>query len=147
MKDMVKWLAIGLGAYWVYENYFATPAAAATTPVVNSTPGSGAPATLPGFNSLAAIYTRMVQDAVANTAGSTAASISLTADGWNYYLARQSSITPAAPGDVFGATYQANPNALLTAAQYWAAMEPYLVTKGMSGLGLYRGMGRFYQRA
>ena len=70
----------------------------------------------------------------------------MTADGWNYYLARQSSITPAAPGDVFGAVYQANPNALLTAAQYWTVMEPYLVTQGMSGFGLYRGMGRFYAR-
>ena len=144
MKDMIKWLAIGLGAYWVYENYFATPAAAA--PVKTSTPGSGAPSTLPGFNSLASIYTRMVQDAVSNTPGATTGSIALTADGWNYYLARQSSITPAAPGDVFGAVYQANPNALLTAAQYWTVMEPYLVKQGMSGFGLYRGMGRFYAR-
>jgi hypothetical protein len=155
MKELIKWAAIGLGAYWVYETYFATPAAATTT-TTTTTPATTTPATTtpvttttpatPAFNSLAAIYTRMVADAVANVAGSTASTITLTADQWNFYLARQSSITPAAPGTVFGATYQANPSALMTPAQYWNVMEPYLVTQGMSGLGLYRGMGRFYQR-
>jgi hypothetical protein len=147
MKDAIKWLAIGLGAYWLYETYFATPAAATTT----TTPATTTPATTttttttPGFNSLASIYTRMVQDAVNNTAGSTTAGITLTADQWNFYLARQSSITPAAPGLVFGASYTTTPTALMTPAEYWAGMEPYLVAQGMSGLGLYRGMGKFYR--
>jgi hypothetical protein len=139
MKDFLKWGLIGLVGYWVYENFFATTTTtttgAATTPAVNT-----------GFDSLANIYLRMIQDAVNNTPGTTQATITLTADQWNYYLARQSSVTPAAPAAVFGATYTANPDATMTAAQYWAVMDPYLVTQGMSGLGLYRGMGRFYQR-
>lgn len=151
MKDLIKWAALGLGAYWVYEKFFATPASATTTAATTpaaTTPAATTPAaTTPAFNSLAAIYARTVADAVANTPGSTASTITLTADQWNFYLARQSTITsPPAPGDVFGASYQTNPNNLMTPAQYWAGMEPYLAAKGMTGVGLYRGMGRFYQR-
>ena len=143
MKDIIKWLAIGVGAYWVYETYFATPAVATTTPAT-TTPATTTPATMtpttttPAFNSLAAIYSRMVAAAPANAL--------LTADGWNVYLKSVSSVTPPAPESVFTFT-DANPRtATMTAAQYWSLMEPYLVTQGMSGLGLYRGMGRFYQR-
>ena len=137
MKDAIKWIAIGLGAYWVYETYFATPAAATTTPAT-TTPATTTPATTPDFNSLAAIYSRMVAAAPTNA--------SLTADGWNVYLKSVSSVTPPDPGSVFTFT-DANPRtATMTAAQYWSLMEPYLVTQGMSGLGLYRGMGSFYRR-
>ena len=133
MKDAIKWIAIGLGAYWLYESYFATPAAATTTPVT-TTPAT----TTPAFTSLAAIYSRMVAAAGVNA--------SLTADGWNVYLKSVSSVTPPDPGSVFTFT-DANPRtATMTAAQYWSLMEPYLVTQGMSGLGLYRGMGSFYRR-
>ena len=60
MKDAIKWIALGLGAYWVYEQFFATPAAATTTPAA-TTPAATTPAvTTPTFNSLAAIYGRMV---------------------------------------------------------------------------------------
>jgi hypothetical protein len=130
MKDAIKWIAIGLGAYWVYESYFATPA--------TTTPGTTAPSsTTPAFTSLAAIYSRMVAAAPANAL--------LTADQWNIYLAAQSSVTPPDPASVFTFT-DANPRtATMTAAQYWSKMEPYLVTQGMSGLGLYAGMGSFYQ--
>ncbi len=134
MKDAIKWIAIGLGAYWLYESYFATPAAATTTPAT-TTPAT----TTPAFTSLAAIYSRMVAAAGVNA--------SLTADGWNVYLKSVSSVTPPDPGSVFTFT-DANPRtATMTAAQYWSLMEPYLVTQGMSGLGLYRGMGSFYRRA
>jgi len=137
MKDAIKWIAIGLGAYWVYESYFATPAAATTTPAT-TTPATTTPATTPDFNSLAAIYSRMVAAAPTNA--------SLTADGWNVYLKSVSSVTPPDPGSVFTFT-DANPRtATMTAAQYWSLMEPYLVTQGMSGFGLYRGMGSFYRR-
>jgi hypothetical protein len=133
MKNAIKWIAIGLGAYWLYESYFATPAAATTTPVT-TTPAT----TTPAFTSLAAIYSRMVAAAPTNA--------SLTADGWNVYLKSVSAVTPPDPGSVFTFT-DANPRtATMTAAQYWSLMEPYLVTQGMSGLGLYRGMGRFYRR-
>ena len=133
MKGAIKWIAIGLGAYWLYESYFATPAAATTTPAT-TTPAT----TTPAFTSLAAIYSRMVAAAGVNA--------SLTADGWNVYLKSVSSVTPPDPGSVFTFT-DANPRtATMTAAQYWSLMEPYLVTQGMSGLGLYRGMGSFYRR-
>ena len=138
MKDAIKWIAIGLGAYWVYETYFASPAAATTTPAT-TTPATTTPATTtPAFTSLAAIYSRMVAAAPANA--------TLTADQWNVYLASVSSVTPPDPNSIWTFT-TANPRtATMTAAQYWSVMEPYLVTTGMSGLGLYRGMGSFYRR-
>jgi hypothetical protein len=134
MKDAIKWIAIGLGAYFVYEYFLATPATPATTPPATTPPA----ATTPAFTSLAAIYSRMVAAAPSNAA--------LTADGWNVYLKSVSSVTPPDPGSVFTFT-DANPRtATMTAAQYWSKMEPYLVTQGMSGMGLYRGMGSFYRR-
>jgi hypothetical protein len=135
MKDAIKWIAIGLGAYWVYESYFATPAAATPT---TTTPTTTTPTTTPdAFNSLAAIYARMVAAAPSNA---------LTPDQWAVYLKSVSAVTPPDPASVFTFT-DANPRtATMTAAQYWSVMEPYLVTQGMSGLGLYRGMGRFYRR-
>ncbi len=143
MKDVLKYGLIALVGYYIYETFFATPATTVTTtPAATTTQ----PAVNTGFDSLAAIYTRMIQDAVNNTPGATTANIVLTADQWNFYLARQSSIVPVAPGTIFGATYTANPTATMTAAQYWSVMEPYLVSQGMSGLGLYRGMGKFYRR-
>ena len=139
MKDAIKWIAIGLGAYWVYEQFFATPAAATTTPATTTPTPPTPAATTPDFNSLSAIYSRMVAAAPANA--------TLTADQWNVYLGSQSSVTPPDPATVFTFT-DANPRtATMTAAQYWSKMEPYLVTQGMSGLGLYRGMGSFYRRA
>jgi hypothetical protein len=138
MKDAIKWVAIGLGAWWVYEQFFATPAAATTTPAT-TTPATTTPtAPSDAFNSLVAIYNRLVAAAPANAA--------LTADGWNVYLKSVSSVTPPDPAAIWTFT-DANPRtATMTAAQYWSKMEPYLVTTGMSGLGLYRGMGSFYRR-
>jgi hypothetical protein len=134
MKDMIKWVAIGLGAYWLYETYFATSATATTTTAGTTTTTTAAPA----YTSLAAIYSRI---AAAVPSGSL-----FTADQWNTVLAAQSSVTPPDPASVFAFT-DANPRtATMTLAQYWSKMEPYLVTQGMSGLGLYRGMGSFYQR-
>jgi hypothetical protein len=142
MKDAIKWIAIGLGAYWLYETFFVTPAATttttpATTTTGTTTTGTTTSTTTPDFNSLAAIYSRMVAAAPSNA---------LTADQWNVYLADQSSVIPPDPNSIWSFT-DANPRtATMTAAQYWSKMEPYLVTQGMSGLGLYRGMGKFYRR-
>jgi hypothetical protein len=144
MKDAIKWIAIGLGAYWLYESYFATPApatpsAADTAAAAAAAAAAKAATAAAGFTSLASIYSRMVAAAPSNA--------SLTADGWNVYLKSVSAVTPPDPGSVFTFT-DANPRtATMTAAQYWSLMEPYLVTQGMSGLGLYRGMGSFYRRA
>ena len=136
MKDMIKWLAIGLGAYWVYETYFATPAPATTTKGT-TTGGTTTGGSTDAFNSLAAIYTRLVKAAPTNA--------SLTADQWSFYLKGVSSVQPPDPASVFTFT-EANPRtASMTAAQYWSVMEPYLVGTGMSGLGLYRGITRMYR--
>ena len=134
MKDVIKWVALGLGAYWVYENFFATPATATTATTTPST----SPATTDTFNSLASIYSRIVAAVPANTL--------YTADQWNVYLAAQSSVTPPDPALVFTFTDASPRTATMTAAQYWSEVEPYLVKQGMSGFGLYRGMGRFYRR-
>ena len=131
MKDALKWGLIGLVGYWVYENFFVTAATTTTT----------ATATAPRvdvFNSLASIYSRIV--------GAVAAKSAMTADQWNTILAAQSGVTPPDPASVFTFTDASPRTATMTAAQYWAKMEPYLVAQGMSGLGLYVGMGRFYQR-
>ena len=132
MKDVLKWGLIGLVGYWVYENFFATTTATTTT-----TP-SATTTTTDAFNSLASIYSRIVGAVTANSL--------MTADGWNTVLAAQSGVTPPDPTAVFTFTDSYPRTSTMTAAQYWAKMEPYLVAQGMSGLGLYRGMGRFYQR-
>ena len=65
MKDLLKWGLIGLVSYWVYENFFVTPASATstTTPAATSTAATAAP----GFNSLASIYSRIVGSVPANS--------------------------------------------------------------------------------
>jgi hypothetical protein len=138
MKDLIKWAALGLGAYWVYEKFFATPATATTATTTTTGTTTGGTTTAPDFNSLASIYGRIGAAAPANAL--------MTADGWNVYLAAQSSVTPPDPAAVFTFTDASPRTATMTLAHYWSAMEPYLVKQGMSGLGLYRGMGRFYQR-
>jgi hypothetical protein len=129
MKDLLKWGLVGLAGYWVYEKFFATSAAATTT-----TPAAATDA----FNSLAAIYGRIVGAVPANTL--------YTVDQWNTVLAAQSNVTPPDPAAVFTFTDASPRTATMTAAHYWSVMEPYLVAQGLSGFGLYRGMGRFYQR-
>lgn len=99
-----------------------------TTPP--TTTGTTPTAQTPGFNSLAAIYTRLKADAQA-PAG-------LTAFGWNYSLARVSSITPPDPTPLFAAVgLDASIN--MTADQYWSVMAPVLTAQfGLSGM---RGLG------
>jgi hypothetical protein len=136
MKDLLKWGLIGLVGYWVYENLFVTPATATstTTPAATTTAATAAP----GFNSLASIYSRIV--------GSVPANSLFTADQWNVALAAQSNVTPPDPAAVFTFTDASPRTATMTVAHYWSVMEPYLVAQGLSGFGLYRGMGSFYQR-
>src|SRR5271157_3430814 len=139
MKDVLKWGLIGLVGYWVYENFFATSTATATTtPATTSTATTTTTTTTDAFNSLASIYGRIVGAAPANALQ--------TADQWTVYLAAQSSVTPPDPALVFTFTDASPRTATMTAAQYWSEVEPYLVKQGMSGFGLYRGMGRFYRR-
>lgn len=61
---------------------------------------------------------------------------------WNFYLARIiTSPQLPGPGDVFPGL---DVNQPMTLATYWAAMAPWLVANaGLSGLGLYGGLGAF----
>lgn len=113
------------------------PGAGTTPPagynLLPGTPGAGTTGT-PGFNSLAAIYIRLQADAKAPTTG-------LSAYGWNYSLARVSSITPPDPDPLWAAA-GSDPSQNMTAAQYWSIMAPALTAQfGLSGM---RGLGSAY---
>lgn len=106
-----------------------------TTTTGTTTTGTTTPPA-PGFNSLAAIYQRLQADAQAPPAG-------LTAYGWNYSLARVSSITPPDPAPLFAAA-GLEPTMNMTAAQYWSVMAPALTTSfGLTGLGF---ASRYFDR-
>ena len=108
--------------------------ATTTSPTTTTPPATGGTTNPPAppSNSLAAIFTRLQADA-----GAQAASTGLTAYGWNYSLARVSSITPPDPLTLWDATTAAQN---MTAAQYWAVMAPALTSSfGLSGM---RGLGR-----
>jgi len=138
-------LVIGAGGLLLWyldtKGYFAgifgasttTPVTTGTGTTTTTTTGTGT-STTPGFNSLAAIYQRMVADA-----GSQAASTGLTAYGWNYSLARVTSITPPDPLTLWSGGADQQP---MTASQYWSVMAPALTAQfGLSGVRSMRGMG------
>lgn len=88
--------------------------------------------TQPAYNSLVAIFARLKADA-----GAQAATTGLSAYGWNYSLARVSTITPPDPTQVFTSGMDLTQN--MTADQYWGPMSAYLATNnGLSGLGAAR---------
>jgi len=146
--DLIKWGVIGLAGWWVYETFFATPAAATST-ATSSTPATTAttttaPTTTPaatvntsGFANLAALYTALVAKAQAGmTAGDAAVTSSngtLSATGyvWNYYLA-------AAAPSVKTANIPASAltgSQTYTSDQYWGAVSATIGTQlGLSGL-------------
>lgn len=114
----------------------ATPTPASTTPV-NPNPITGA-------NSLDAIYLRMVAAANAPSAG-------LAVDSWGYFLNDQLGPLGKAAPDPMPIFTAAVPNfdrsQLLTAAQYWGVIAPALKTQlGLSGLGIYGGLGALMRR-
>ncbi len=124
-----------------YLNFGTTTAPATTGPATGSGTGagtgtgSGGGTSAPNYNSLAAIYTRLVADA-----GATAQTNGLTADGWNYSLARVvANVTPPDPAVLFPDQDRAMK---ITAATYWSAVSPYLHTtynlSGLRGLGMAR---------
>lgn len=172
--SIIKWGAIGLGAYWLYTNYFA-----AAVPVVAAAPGVTPPTVVPPVVTqpapvLDGIYARMVALAAADgvtTAGP---------DAWDVYAVRAGGPNPMpapeaaglkrpsgvsvppppvpAPGDLAAAAAYpglvqawvlaqgtANDAGKYTASQYWAAMAPVLRSQlGLSGLGHFAGLGRLY---
>src|SRR6185436_9644217 len=133
--SVVKWGAIGLGAWWVYRNYFTAPVPGVVTVAPLSTPASAPAPSTPtaSFNTLDAIYSRF-----AAAAGPEAR----TADQFNVFLKQVSSLSPD-PAVVFT---QAgfDRNAAMTPAQYWSAVAAHLAGTGMKGLGHFAGLGALY---
>jgi len=116
----------------------ATPAAPVTpTPVTPAAPSS-LDATYASLKSLAATDTYF-----------TGSGDALTSDvnHWNYYLAQLlGTAGPTIPGGMFNNVSGDDQNNL-TAAQYWAVMAPWLSsTAGLSGLGIYGGLGAIVRR-
>ena len=71
-------------------------------------------------------------------------SLTSSVDHWNVYLQRLVS-TPI-PGGMFAGVSGDDSNNL-TAAQYWAVMAPWVAsTTGLSGLGVYGGLGALTRR-
>jgi hypothetical protein len=100
-----------------------------------------------GANSLDSIYAAIV--AAANAANVPAAGLNV--DGWGYYLNNQlasQGLTAPDPMPIFTAAISGFARAqLMTAAQYWGIMAPALKSQlGLSGLGLYGGLGMLARR-
>jgi hypothetical protein len=114
----------------------------ASAPVVAAAPGvvpsaaPVAPAAPAASNVLDHIYAGIVAAAAADKVTVTGP------DVWDVYAVRSGGPNPMpAPEDV-GLT-----RVDMTAAQYWTAMAPYLKTKlGLSGLGIYGGLGQLAMR-
>lgn len=90
-----------------------------------------------GYNSLDAIYPRMVTAAKAPAEG-------LNADEWGFFLAQSSNVTPPDPMDVFSSIPGFDRAQKMTAVEYWALMAPYLKSKmGLSGVGVFGGLAGY----
>lgn len=147
MGDLIKWGAIGVGAYWIYTNYFTGAVPAATTgtttaPAATTTAATPNPNAITGANTLDGIYSRMIAAAAAPAAG-------LAVDSWDFFLNQILSPlgkTAPDPMPIFTAAVSGfDRSQLLTGAQYWAVLAPALKTQlGLSGLGCFAGLGRLY---
>ena len=123
----------------------AATSSATTTSTTSSTSSTTTPVV--GANTLDAIYAAIV--AAANAASVPAAGLNV--DGWGYYLNNQlasQGLTAPDPLPIFTAAIPGFARAqLMTAAQYWGIMAPALKSQlGLSGLGLYGGLGLLAQR-
>jgi hypothetical protein len=135
---IVKWGAIGLGAWWVYKNYFSgvSPSTAPAPSVATST---STPASTPvvAYNTL---------DAIGKRLAAAVGSVPYTADQFNYYLGQVSGVTPPDPAAVFTQAGW-DRTAPMTLAQYWSATSAYLAKNaGMSGLGHLGNLASLYMR-
>lgn len=127
MGGIIKIAAIGIGGYFLYDWWTKRPA----TPVSTS-PATGGAEPNPGFNSLDAIYQRL-----AKAVGST----QLTADGFNFYLAKELPAGKSAPAPETFLPVGADREATMTLANYWGVVAPKLKTDlGLSGLGAYASL-------
>ncbi len=160
--SMLKWGLLGGAAFLAYRYFMAAPAAPAgvlpagggaappvlpnpplgaggpnpplyTPPPVYTPPPPPPPPPAGGYNTLAAVFSR-----IASVASSDNAPSLLSPDHWNVYYNMAGGPAPVPdPLEVFGG----RPD--MTLAQYWAGISDYLSrTRGLSGLGVYAGLGR-----
>ena len=130
MGGLLKIAAIGVGGYFLYD-WWSKKQTEVPAPASSGT-GSGTASTVPAFNSLDAIYQRL-----AKAVGST----QLTADGFNFYLAKELPAGKSAPAPETFLPADADRNATMTLANYWGVVAPRLKTDlGLSGLGAYASL-------
>lgn len=144
-NSMFKYALIGGAAYFAYTQGWLsflgigpTTAAAVPAPVIPIVP-LPVPVVAPtgvAFNSLDQIYIRMVAAATKDGVTSTGP------DVWDAYAVQVGAPNPMPAPEDAGLT-----RVNMTAAQYWAAMAPVLKTQhGLSGLGIYGGLGALTRR-
>ena len=142
MNDTLKWTLIGVGAWLLYQQYAATPAAIAATSGTPVTPPP-TPAATPAATSTptaaqAAAQQNLVTLATKGpnailAAANVPATQLYTASQWNYYL-------PA-----IGVTYQPdlsnygmNLTTAVTVTAWWAAVSAYFQAAANSSTGMGR---------
>lgn len=135
---------VAVGAWYVYKNYFATPAVSATGTAASpetGTTGATAPASTVAPSVLDTYYSQMVANATAADQPGP-----LTPDQWGYYLNQYlNSVGSSVAPDPLAVWTQAgfDRTVTMTAPVYWASVAPYLrATRGLSGLGIYGGLGQ-----
>ena len=134
----------------------ATPASPATPAPTSGLTSNGEPATytgpgnvqLPTPTTLAGLWTAIQGWAAADTSFTNSGGVlSGLPDHWNFYVPY---VWPNAPTGYSGGSWPPNINTVfpgvnvntpMTAAQFWAGMQPYLQQGGLSGLSSLRGMG------
>jgi hypothetical protein len=138
-------LLVAGGGFVLYEMFMkpaAATAPAATTPTPTPTPIPTPTVTLPtvpAFNSLDQIYARV----------KAAAPASATPDQFNFYLNQQLPSGKSAPDPtaVF-TTAGFDRTQAMTIANWWGAVAPWLQSNyGLSGLGMFGGLGALARRA
>ena len=119
----------------------ATPAATPAAPVTPTPVTPAAPSALDTM--YASLKNQAASDSFFTGSGDARTG---SVDHWNYYLAQLVPAGVTIPGGLFSNVAGDDPNNL-TAAQYWAVMAPWLSsTAGLSGLGIYGGLGAIVRR-
>lgn len=154
LGTVLTWGIVGVGAYLIYQWWQSSQSAAtahAAVPAPTPTAAANTTAATPSASSVSALdalYLAMVQAAQKANPWAAAPLSShpgtLSADQWGYYLGQVSG-TPAPDALAAFPTFNRQTNwPNITAAQYWTGISPLLAQqKGMGGLGIYGGLGRW----
>jgi hypothetical protein len=135
-SDVIKWVLLAGGAYLIYSEFFATPAASAAPAAGSGSSGSGS-GSGSGSSSGAPSYVYTPPSTVQQLQNAAGAGVTvLDADQWAYYWTNtlgKTAIDPTAFGAIFfpnGRPSDPAQNPTMNASQFLAA----IATKGISGL-------------